>query len=79
VLIFKAVKTSSPKAYLCFNFSPCAVSSILSPVPSPFQGEGCPPGRGEDADERCPVRKVSFYFSLSFGKYEPKILVLPTP
>ena len=26
--------------------------SILTPVPSPFQGEGCPIGRGED-DMKC--------------------------
>ncbi|MEJ5265917.1 MAG: hypothetical protein WHT29_11430, partial [Bacteroidales bacterium] len=41
VLIFKAVKISSPKAYLLLISTPAAVLFILTPIPSPFQGEGC--------------------------------------
>jgi len=51
VLIFKAVKISSPKAYLLLISTPAAVLSILTPSPSPWKGEGWPIGRGEVVDD----------------------------
>ncbi|GEM_PF-2029602 len=47
------------------------ILSILTPIPSPFQGEGWPTGRGEVVNEGCLISRAIFYINLSFGGYDP--------
>ncbi len=40
---------------------------MSAPVPSPFQGEGWPTGRGEDVNEGWPLRQGEFYKDGKYG------------